>query len=100
MQSETKAVRLSRRRMLRLLAALGITGAAAAEIVAQVRSGQLSPEILKSANATVDQQLSEERLAIAAVALQRNLEQFQIVRDLEIDDAVEPVIILNPSVRW
>jgi hypothetical protein len=100
MRSETKAIRLSRRKMLQLLAALGITGPAAAEIVAQVRSRQLSPEILKTANAITDQQLSEERLAVAAVALQRNLEQFQIVRDLEIDDSVEPAPILNASVRW
>jgi hypothetical protein len=95
MHIKTKDKKVSRRRMLRLLAALGITGPMALEIVAQVRSKQLSPEILKTANSIVDQTFPEDRLAIIATALQRNLDQFQIVRDLDIDDSVEPAPIFN-----
>ena|SRR5947209_2989081 len=100
MQSQKGSQYVSRRKMLQLLAAAGITGPAAAEIVAQMRGKQISPEILKTANAIIDQQFTDERLRIAAAALQRNLEQFQIVRDLEIDDSVEPAPIFNPAVRW
>jgi hypothetical protein len=80
---------LSRRKILRLLAAFGITGPAALELVAQSRK-KLSPEVLKSANALVDQDFSDERIQVITAALQRNLDQFQIVRDLEIDDLIEP----------
>ena len=83
---------LSRRKILQLLAALGISGPAALELVAQSRQ-RLSPEILKTANAIVDQEFSEERLPVITAALQRNLDQFQIVRDLEIDDLIEPAPI-------
>ncbi len=100
MPSENGSKRVTRRAMLQLLAAAGITGPAAAEILAQVKTKELSPEILKTANAIVDQEFTDERLRIAATALQRNLEQFQIVRDLEIDDSVEPAPIFNASARW
>jgi hypothetical protein len=95
MQIRNRDKTLSRRRMLRLLAAMGITGPAALEIVAQIRSKQLSPDILKTANSIVDQTFSEDRFPIIATALQRNLDQFQIVRDLDIDDSVEPAPIFN-----
>jgi hypothetical protein len=90
---------LSRRHMLQLLASMGITGPAALEIVAQTKSRQLSPQILKSANAIVDQEFTDERLQIINAALQRNLDQFQIVRDLVIDDSVEPAPIFNAKVK-
>jgi len=91
--------RVSRRKMLQLLAALGITGPAAVELAAQSRTRTLSPEILKTANAILDQQFSDDRLRIASAALQRNLEQFQMVRDLEIDDLIEPAPIFNARGR-
>ena len=80
---------LSRRKILQLLAAFGITGPAALELVAQSRK-KLSPEILKSANALIDQDFNDERIQVITAALQRNLDQFQVVRDLEIDDLIEP----------
>ena len=86
---KTKTSRLSRRRILQMLAAAGITGPAALEIAAQARR-QISPEILKSANLLIDQNFDDERLRVITAALQRNLEQFQGVRDLVIDDMVEP----------
>ena len=94
-----KEKHLSRRHMLQLLASMGITGPAALEIVAQTKSRQLSPQILKSANAIVDQEFTDERLQIINAALQRNLDQFQIVRDLVIDDSVEPAPIFNAKVK-
>jgi hypothetical protein len=94
-----KEKRLSRRYMLQLLASIGITGPAAMEIVAQARSKQLSPQILKSANAIVDQDFSDERLQVINAALQRNLDNFQIARDLQLDDSIEPAPIFNPKGR-
>ena len=89
---------LSRRHMLQLLAAMGITGPIATEAVAQSRK-QISPEILKTATALLDQDFDEERLKVIHTALQRNLDQFQIVRDLEIDDLVEPAAIFAAKPR-
>ena len=37
----------------------------------------------------------EPRLAVARTALQRNLEQFQVVRDLELPDSLEPPVIFQ-----
>ena len=42
-------------------------------------------------------QLSDERLKVAETALQRNLEQFQIVRDFVVPDSVEPAPIFIPA---
>jgi hypothetical protein len=88
----------SRREILRVLAGLGITGPAALELAAQAKT-KLSPELLKSANALVDRNFDDERLKIISAALQRNLDQFQMVRDLEIDDLVEPVPMFVAKVR-
>ncbi len=100
MPIQTGSKRVSRRNMLQLLAAAGITGPGAAEFIAQVRNKELTTATLKTANAIIDQEFTDERLQIAAIALQRNLEQFQVVRDLEIDDSVEPAPIFNAGVRW
>jgi hypothetical protein len=83
---------LTRRRMLQGLAALGITGPLALELVAQSR-GQISVETVRRASAVVGEEFSAERLAVIEKALQRNLDHFQIVRDLVIDDLVEPAPI-------
>ena len=91
---------VSRRQLLRVLAAAGITGPAAIQIAAQVRTGrELTPEIIATANAIVDQQFPEDRRRIIATALQRNFDQFQLVRDLEIDDLVEPAPIFSARGR-
>ena len=87
--------------MLQLLATVGITGQAATAIIAQAQSKgvPLTPELLKSANAVIDLPLADDRLRVAAVALQRNLDQFQLVRDLDIDDSIEPSPIFHSKVR-
>ena len=88
--------RLTRRRILQLLAAAGITGPAALELLAQSRT-KISADILKQASAVIGGvQLSDERLKVAETALQRNLEQFQIVRDFVVPDSVEPAPIFTP----
>lgn len=80
---------MTRRRVLQALAALGITGPLALDLVAQSR-GRLSADTLKQASAVLGEDFSAERLAVIEKALGRNLDQFQVVRDLVIDDLVEP----------
>jgi hypothetical protein len=96
MEPATEIVRatgtMTRRRILQMLAAVGITGPAAVRLAGQARA-QLSVEILRSAEAIVDQRFPDDRLPVIERALQRNLDQFQIVRDLEVDDLIEPAPI-------
>ncbi len=94
--ARTKTV--SRRKMLQVLAALGITGPAALELAGQARK-KVSPEVLKTANALIDLEFRDERLRVIAPALQRNLDQFQLVRDLDIDDEVEPATFFIAKMR-
>ena len=100
MKQEKNSKRLTRRKILQILASAGITGPAAIQLAGQIRRNEISPEILKTANALIDQEFSEERLRVVATALQRNLEQFELVRALEIDDSVEPAPIFNAAARW
>ena len=89
--------RLTRRRILQVLAAAGITGPAALDLLAQSRT-KISADILKATSAVIGGvQLSDERLKVAEIALQRNLEQFQIVRDFVVPDSVEPAPIFVPT---
>lgn len=80
---------VTRRRLIQALAALGITGPLALDLIAQAR-GQISREILRNAARIRGESFTDERLQIIEKALQRNLDQFQIVRDLDIDDRIEP----------
>jgi len=100
MKHQSNSKRVTRRKILQILASAGITGPAAIQLAAQIRRNEISPEILKTANALIDQEFSEERLRVVATALQRNLEQFELVRTLEIDDSVEPAPIFNAAARW
>jgi hypothetical protein len=87
--------RFGRRRMLQVLAAAGITGQAAVDLLAQAR-GSISIETLRQAAAIRGETFTDERLAVIDTALRRNLDQFQIVRDLDIDDLVEPAPVFDP----
>ena len=89
---------LSRRQLLQALAAVGITGPAAIDLVAQARSS-ISSESLRQASAILGETFTADRLTVIQAALQRNLEQFQIVRDLVIDDSVEPAPVFDPRRR-
>jgi hypothetical protein len=83
---------VTRRQILQLLTAIGISGPAALELAAQA-GNQITPEMLKSANALLDQGFDDERLRVISAALGRNLDQFRDFRELEIDDMVEPAPI-------
>lgn len=85
----TQPTELTRRRLLQALAAAGIAGPLALDIMAQSRA-RLSIDAIEQASAVLGQKFSPERLAVIEKALQRNLDQFQAVRDLVIDDLVEP----------
>jgi hypothetical protein len=66
---------LTRRRLLQLLGAAGITGPAAANLLAQARSS-VSVENLRQASAILGESFSDDRLGVIRTALQRNLDQF------------------------
>jgi hypothetical protein len=89
--------RVTRRRILQALVAAGMTGPTALDLLAQSRT-RISAGILKQASAVIGGvELSDERLKVAEVALQRNLDQFQIVRDFVVPDDVEPAPIFVPT---
>jgi hypothetical protein len=89
---------LSRRRMLKVLGAVGVTGPLAAELAAQSRE-RVSADALKRASTLLGEDFSPERLAVVEKALQRNLDSFQLVRDLAIDDSIEPAPIFKAKPR-
>ncbi len=89
---------LTRRRVLQSLAALGITGPLALKIAAQSR-GDISADTIKQASAVLGEEFSAERSVVIEKALRRNLDQFQIVRDLVIDDLVEPAPVFMAKVH-
>ncbi|HEY2905566.1 MAG TPA: hypothetical protein VGJ29_06675 [Vicinamibacterales bacterium] len=86
---------LSRRQLLQVLAAAGITGPAAVDLLAQARR-PISLDTIRDASSILGETFSDERLAVIDRALRRNLDQFQIVRDLDIDDLVEPAPMFDP----
>lgn len=86
----------SRRQTLQLIA-LGISGATATELLAR-ETVKISPKLLQTTAAMVDANFSSKQLAGFAPALQANMDQFAIVRDLEIDDLIEPA--LHFSAGW
>ncbi len=92
MDHTTEEKQVTRRQLIRVLALAGITGPAALELAAEAQE-TLSPEILKASASLLDQDFDDERLRVVTAALESSLEQFQIVRDLEIDDLVEPAPI-------
>jgi hypothetical protein len=98
MPNDAPTAGINRRDLLRLLAAVGITGPAAIDLVAQTRK-PISADVLRSASVVLGEDFTDGRLKVIETALQRNLDQFQIVRDLEIDDLVEPAPIFNPRRR-
>ena len=86
----------TRRNVLKALAAIGITGPLALDLAAQTRT-LVSIENLRNAAGLRGENFSEDRLRVIQAALQRNLDQFQLVRDLDIDDLVEPAPVFMPT---
>jgi hypothetical protein len=44
-------------------------------------------------------EFGEERLKAVAASVQRSLDQFQIVRDLVVDDLIEPAPVFSAKVK-
>jgi hypothetical protein len=85
---------ISRRNILQILAALGFTGTMAESLAAQAVP-VVSAGAIGGAASLLSGTFDDQRLAVARTALQRNLEQFQAVRDLELADSVEPPVIFQ-----
>ena len=92
--SATDRDAVSRRHMLQILGALGFTGALAESLAAQAVP-VVSASAISGAASLLAGTFDEPRLAVARTALQRNLEQFQAVRDLELPDSLEPPVIFQ-----
>jgi hypothetical protein len=88
-------VGVSRRHILQILGALGFSGALAESLAAQA-APVVSAGAVSSAAALLAGTFDEPRLAVARTALQRNLEQFQAVRELDLPDSLEPPVIFLP----
>jgi len=86
---------IDRRAVLQILAALGFGGAAAADLAAQARPA-VTAAALQGAASLLDGAFDPQRLAVAERAVQRNLEQAAVVRELVLDDAVEPAPVFAP----
>lgn len=84
---------LTRRRLVQLLVMGGFVAPELAESL-QARE-VITPEILARAQKLLDRDLDPARLEAILPALQRNLDFFQIVRDLDIEDSVEPAPIFR-----
>ena len=85
---------VSRRHILQILGALGFTGTLAESLAAQAAPA-VSAAAIGGAASLLSGSFDEQRLAVARTALQRNLEQFQAVRDLELPDGLEPPVIFQ-----
>lgn len=86
---------MHRRHVLQILTALGFSGALATDLAAQAAPA-VSATVLQQAATLLGGQFDAARLDVAGRAVQRNLDHLQVVRDLELDDAVEPPTIFRP----
>jgi hypothetical protein len=80
---------VNRRHVLQILAALGIGGRLAADVAAQARPA-VGDATLRSAASLLAGPFDTARLDVASRAVQRNLDQMRVVRELDLDDLVEP----------
>ena len=80
---------LTRRQALQLLGALGLTAPAAAELLAQATK-QVSARTLTEAGALIDADLTPEQIRVISRVIQKNIDQYETFRSLEIDDLIEP----------
>ncbi len=87
---------VSRREVLQILTALGITGPFARQVAAQA-TPTVTDEALREAATLLGGTFDQARLDVTQRALQRNLDQFQVVRDLDLADDLEPPTIFLPK---
>ena len=83
---------LTRRDALRILAAVGISGPAAVEVLAQATK-QVTARTLTDAGPLIDAELTPEQIQVISKVIQKNIDQYEVFRALEIDDLVEPAPI-------
>ena len=83
---------VDRRHVLQILTALGFGGAVAADLAAQAAPA-VSRATLESAASLLADGFDAARLDVAGRAVRRNMDQVQVVRELDLDDAVEPATI-------
>jgi hypothetical protein len=88
----------TRRQVVQLLVALGVSGAAATDLAAQA-ANTVSLEDMKGALAIQRRDLQARQMALVQRALQRSLDEFQRVRELDIDDSVALPVIFRPGRR-
>jgi hypothetical protein len=86
---------IDRRAVLHILTALGFGGAAATDLAAQARPA-VTRASLRQVAALLDGAFDDARLGVAERAVQRNLEHLAVVRELVLDDGVEPPTIFTP----
>jgi hypothetical protein len=86
---------VDRRAVLQILAALGFGAAAATDLAAQARPA-VSRDVLQQAATLLDGGFDSARLNVAERAVQRNQEHMAAMRELVLDDAVEPAPIFAP----
>ena len=82
----------TRREIVQMLVALGVIPTA----LAQSSVSSIGADAVKGALAIQGRLLADDDLEIGRRALQWNLDRFQPVRDLEIDDAVAPAVTFVP----
>jgi hypothetical protein len=88
----TLGASLDSRHVLQILTALGFTGAVAADLAAQAVPA-VDAAALRSAATLLGGRFDDARLDVAGRAVRRNLDQAAVVRELELDDAVEPATL-------
>ena len=86
---------VDRRAVLQILAALGFGAAAATDLAAQARP-VVSRAVLQQVATLLDGGFDAARLGVAERAVQRNQEHMAAMRELVLDDAVEPAPIFAP----
>jgi hypothetical protein len=91
MEAVLDPLSVSRRDVLQILAALGFSGAAADRLAAAA-APVVSPDMLRGAASLLAGGFDDARLRVAQAAVQRNLDQLQVVRDLDLPDAIEPAV--------
>jgi hypothetical protein len=82
-----------RRRVLKLLIAAGLL----AESGRAEGASPLTPEILEKAMLLFEGDLKAESLRAVLPAVQRNVDFFRLVRELDIEDRVEPAPVFHAS---
>lgn len=82
-----------RRRLLKLVIAAGFL----AESKAAQAASPLTPEILEKAMALFEGDLQAASLRAVLPAVQRNVDFFRLVRELDIEDRLEPAPVFHAS---